>query len=568
MRIWGNGRHTVTSLLAVFALVGVFLFVSVAGYGLTEERKIRKLELLSMPAGEDLAEFRATQLYANMLNQLGLNVEHHPLSWSVLGDYVWQDRQSWDMTAWYMTARPERSDPHELLYNSFHSSTREGGYNFFGYKNPKVDELLDQQIQETDRAERKKLVYEIEEILAEDVAIAPTVHRTGNYAYDKNIWAPESIVNQAGMGLRNYWTFTGAEPLTDQTNMLANYAEDIRAINPFDVSGVADMWVIELIYDRLMRVGPDGLPKPGAAREVNWKDDTTLEVFLREDMKFHDGEPVTAEDVKFTYDAIRKSGEIPEYEPFAKPIEEIDIVNEHKLVFHLKQPNAAFLTTSLAKISIVPQHIWEPVIEDFKEKPEDIALYQRENPIGSGPFEFVSWKRGAQVTLQAVKSHHHSPQIDKLVFQKIGNPEVALGQLKKGAINFLTDYRGNAGPLHKALDESETLKGGTIITLGVRFFAFNMRRAPFDDKAFRKALAYALPRKAIRDTVEHGYTETADSIVSKALEYWHNPDLPDYQFNIAKAREILEEAGYEWDDQGNLYYPPEEEEELELAWGP
>jgi len=556
---------TVVTLLIIVVSSGQSLLW---GKALPKERQIRTLELYCMPAGEDIEEYRAAVLYANELRKLGLDVKEHPMPYAVGGDYIWRERSRWDMTAWYMTARPERSDPDELLYNGLISTTVKGGYNFYGYINPEMDRLLNAQRAEIDIEKRRELIYKIQEMVADDVPVTFTVHRSENFMYNKKIWDPNSIVDQAGIGLRNYWTFVNAKPLTKTKNMIADYAEEERAINPFYISGVVDLWFVGLIFDRLMRIGPDGLPKPAAAKEVKWLDDVTLQVILREGMKFHDGKPVTAEDVKFTFKAI-KSGEAPEYEPFAASIESIEVLSKDKLIFHLKAPNVAFLITSLAKISIAPKHIWEPIIEDLKKKPtEDATMIQRKVPIGSGPFRFVSWRRGEEIVLEAVKDHYNAPKIDRLIFRKVSIPEVELGQLVKGEINFLSDYRGDPSALKKAAEANDSLVWKNCITLGARFFVFNLRRPPYNDKAFRKALAYVVPRKKIRDVVEHGFTTIADSFVSKALEYWHNPKLPQYEYNIEKAKEILANAGYEWDKKGRLYYPEGKKETLKPAWGP
>ena len=130
---------------------------------------------------------------------------------------------------------------------------------------------------------------------------------------------------------------------------------------------MADMWVSELIFDRLVRIGPDGLPKPSAAKEVKWLDNVTLEVTLRYGMKFHDGKPVTAEDVLFTFESIM-SGEAPAFTPFVASVQSVEALSANKLIFHLKRPNAAFLVTSLGEIRIAPKHIWEPIIEDLRKK--------------------------------------------------------------------------------------------------------------------------------------------------------------------------------------------------------
>jgi peptide/nickel transport system substrate-binding protein len=106
------------------------------------------------------------------------------------------------------------------------------------------------------------------------------------------------------------------------------------------------------------------------------------------------------------------------------------------------------------------------------------------------------------------------------------------------------------------------------MTLGSRFFAFNMRRQPFDDNAFRLALAHAVPYEEIVETVEFGLTKRSNGLINQTLAFWYNPNAPLYEFDLEKARKTLSEAGYEWDDKGAIYYPQGRNETLKPAWGP
>ena len=88
------------------------------------------------------------------------------------------------------------------------------------------------------------------------------VHPTKVFAFDKTVWDPASIVDAGGLGIRNFWTFVGAEPLGDQKDMVLNSSDEMNAINPLYISGATDSWVTELIWDRLMRIGAG---RPAAA---------------------------------------------------------------------------------------------------------------------------------------------------------------------------------------------------------------------------------------------------------------------------------------------------------------
>jgi len=555
-------RLMVITLLAILVSAGW----AWASGDIPQQRQIRTLEIVCKPQGLGLAEYRATELYAAELRKLGLDVKIHTMPYAAEIDHIYRDRTKWDLVTWWFGAKPSRSDPDALLYPCFHSSTVKAGFNFWGYINPRMDKILEEQRAEIDLKRRQKLIWKIEEMVADDVPIIPYAHRAQSFVFNKEIWDSDSIVDQAGMGLRNYWTMINATPLTKMRTMILNYGDAIRHINPLSVGGMADMWVSELIFDRLVRIGADGLPKPSAAKEVKWLDNVTLEVTLRDGMKFHDGKPVTAEDVLFTFESIM-SGEAPAFTPFVASVQSVEALSKNKLMFHLKRPNAAFLVTSLGEIRIAPKHIWEPIIEDLRKKEKvDATMIQRKVPIGSGPFRFVRWKRDEEVVLDAVKDNYHAPKMDRVIFRKVSIPEVVLGQIKKGELNFVAQYKGDPSLLREKTAGTDYLAMKNSITLSVRFFTCNLRRPPFDDKAFRKTLAYAVPRKKIIKIAEYGATTRADTIISEKLEFWHNPNLPQYEYNLEKAKQVLAEAGYEWNKDGRLCYPKGKTETLKPAF--
>ena len=133
---------------------------AVAALPALAQDQIRTIHLLSRPQAAQPAEFQAMQLIAQEWRQLGLDVEVDVMPWEQMSDAVWFNRDEWDATAWQMTGRPERSDPDEIIFNLFHSSTSENGYNFIGYSNPDYDAVVEEQRVTVDPEKRKALVFE------------------------------------------------------------------------------------------------------------------------------------------------------------------------------------------------------------------------------------------------------------------------------------------------------------------------------------------------------------------------------------------------------------------------
>ena len=515
---------------------------------------VPSVTVLSNVQAADPIEFETTRLLVENMRQLGLDVEHQAIPWEQQSELVWFNRGDWQMTAWRMVARPERMDPDEFVFNLFHSSTAENGYNFVGYINPEYDALAEAQRSETDPEARRQLVYDAQAIIAEDVPYVFVAHPQLPFVVREDVWDAETVVDAQGIGVKNFWTWIGLEPLGDETTIITNTSDVVQAVNPLYISGDADSRVTELIWDRLMRIGPDGLPQPWAAESVEYLDDVTVEVKLREGMMWHDGEPVTVEDVVFSFEATQ-SGESPMYQPFGSRIGSIEIMDESTVVFTLAEPWAAFEVASLSKVNLIPQHVWEPILTDLADVDENAEDFQEEIPIGSGPYKFVAWQQAESVILEANTDHWAAPAADGWVMRIIPNAESALGQIQTGELNFLTEWEGDAEVLAQTAEADANLGIYASADLGFRFYGFNTRLAPFDDVAMRRAVAHVMPRQAVVDNIFKGFAVPADSYVSLAIDYWHNPDLPQYEFDLETARQILLDAGYTYADDGTLLLP-------------
>ena len=514
------------------------------------------IEVLSNVQAADPIEFESTRLLVETMKQLGIDATHSPMPWEQQADRVWFNRDSWQMTAWRMVGRPERMDPDEFVYNLFHSSTAEKGYNFIGFQSDAYDALAVEQRATTDTEARRELLFQAQQIIAEEAPYIFVAHPKLPFAYRSDVFDPATVVDAQGIGIRNFWTWVGAEPVGDQKDIIANTGDVLQAINPLYIAGDAPSRVTEVIWDRLMRIGADGLAQPWAAETAEWEDETNMVVTLREGMTWHDGEPVTADDVIFSFTAPA-GDEAPMYKPFVNRIENIEKLDDLSVRFTLSEPWAAFEVASLSKLNLIPQHVWEPILDGLAGSEENAETIQEEVPIGSGPFKFVAWKPSEEIILEANPDHWSAPNFERMIIRIVPNVEAALGQLGTGELNFLMEWEGDPTVLQSNADENENIEIVSTTSLGFRFFAMNERMAPFDDPAFRQALAYATPKQNIIKNIFKDFAVPADSHVSLAIDYWHNPDLPQYEFDLEKARQTLIDAGYGYDADGKLLMPAE-----------
>ena len=524
--------------------------------------RIRKITLISWPQGANPQAYQASQLIAQSWRQLGLEVEVRSMPWPQHIQAVWNEREKWDTTMWRMVGRPERSDPDEVVFNNYHSTTAATGFNFIGYLNPEYDKVAEEQRQTTDPEKRKALVRQAQRLLDRDQPQMFLVHPSSMKAFNANVWAEDSIVMQSGIGIRNFWTFVRATPKGAEKQMVLNSSEPVVAVSPLYIAGSASSWVTELVWDRLARVGPDGLPQPWAAEKIEWVNPTTVDVTLRAGMNWHDGKPVTIDDVVYSFEAPTMGNKVPMYRSAVADIVKVEKTGERRARFTLKAPNAAFVTSSLAKINLIPKHVWDPIMKDLMNKPENVEALPNVSAIGSGPFKMVRNRGQEEIVLERFDGHFGAPKMDRWILRIVPNPEATLGMLRRNEINFLADYGGAPDVLEKMGKEVPHIKLMSEVDIGFEYTAFNLRRAPFNDVNFRRALSLAIDRNVMVQAAWNGYAMASNSHVSPALKFWHDNDITKIRTGMPVAREILDKAGYK-NVGGRLHYPAGVTEKLQ-----
>lgn len=509
-----------------------------------EDRRVPPIVFAIPNASYDPIRYESGLLLANEWEDLGLRVEVLPMDFTALTQHL-QNPPHDDYHAFISgyVSRPERLDPDVLLYRPFHCSGVETGVNYQGYCSPEYDAVVEAQREEMDLERRRELVYEAQEILARDLPAIALYHIREIVTYNSDLF--ENPTPMMGQGLWNFWNLLSITPKTDLTFVRIGQVWDIDSTNPFAATGGGNIETLRLVYDLLARVQPDGTVTPWAAESWNIVDDTTVEVRLREGMAFHDGEPVTAEDVKFSYD-IQKERGAPIYQPFLAPIREIEIVDDLHLIFHLEHPYPALFQATFAQIYILPKHLWEGVQGALEQVVVD-------TPIGSGPFRWGEWRVGESITLLANENHFNRPNVDGMIQVVFANPDAIFLGLVNGDVQ-LHDRR----LLPTQIAELEQYPHLTRVEqddFGVYYVAFNLRLPPFDDLAFRQAIAHTINYDTTVNTLLEGYATPGAGFIAPANQFWHNPDVQYPPYDPERARQILTEAGYEWDANGNLLFP-------------
>jgi peptide/nickel transport system substrate-binding protein len=305
--------------------------------------------------------------------------------------------------------------------------------------------------------------------------------------------------------------------------------------DPADATGtIFPFMLYYALHDALVKPMPGRAIAPSLAE--SWtvaRDGLTWEFVLRKDARFHNGDPVTADDVKFSFERYRGAGATLLKDKVAV----VDIVDRWRVRFRLREPWPDFLTfygtPATAVAWIVPKRYVERVgDEGFKKM-----------PMGAGPYRFVSFKPGVELTLDAFEGYwRKQPAIKTLVLRVIPDEATRLVSLKRGEVDIAYAFRG---PLAEELRRTPglTLKPTDIpLTLWYVFTEQWDTKSPWHDRRVRLAANLAIDRQEINQAEWLGYSRITCSIFPGDFEYfWRPPACP---YDPAKAKQLLAVAGY------------------------
>jgi len=516
---------------------------------LPANRKIREIELIITTADYDPIRYEFGLLAAANWRKLGFSVKTTPMEWSRLAQAC-NVEHSCDAHTLNWAGRSERVDPDFFTYMVLHSSqVNRGQQNHNGYQNKEYDVIAEQQRAAMDPEERRKLVWKAQELYARDHPHTPIITRNQLMPYNARDW--DGVLPVLGEGLNDLYNFVSMKPKGSNKTLKWGYPSDVSTLNPLASVNTHDFQTLRLIYDRLMQVNPKGVAEKWAAEDIKRVDSVTFDITIRPNMKWSDGKPVTAEDVKFSfeYPAKTKSGY---FMGLLTPIKQVTVTGERRVRFVLKTPLATFFSNILGQVFILPKHVWQDI-------PEKLGLsrmqdFPNQKPVGSGLFKVEYWRRNEEMKLTANPNHWIKLAYDSIIKIPYANVQGMVAGIQNGEADFGGWW---IEPLQvRELEKTAPhVKTANVRSHGYYHINYNMRHKPLDDIAVRRALGHAIDKKLILDRLLEGYGEITESFIGPANEFWHNPNLPKMEFSLEKARKILADAGYEWDEKGAIYYP-------------
>lgn len=299
------------------------------------------------------------------------------------------------------------------------------------------------------------------------------------------------------------------------------------------------------VYDGLLEYDMNLKPQPSLAESYSLSPDgKTLTFKIRQGVTFHDGKPLTAEDVKFSIEKVAKVTH-PRGPGTFKSVTEIDTPDKYTVVLKMKEAAPYMLMAfSGYETPILPKHIFGK---------GDLRAHPNANkPIGSGPFKFVEWKKGAYIRLDRNPNYWKKglPYLDRIVVRFIADPSTRTAALEKGEAHFAALGAvpfNDAKRLAANPNIEVTTKGHELIS-PVAEILLNTRRKPLDNVKVRQAMAYALDRNFIINNIWFGYGKPATGPLSSNFEPsgLYTSDVKSYQVpnGVELANKLLDEAGF------------------------
>ncbi|MEW6285507.1 MAG: ABC transporter substrate-binding protein [Chloroflexota bacterium] len=307
--------------------------------------------------------------------------------------------------------------------------------------------------------------------------------------------------------------------------------------------------IFTLVYDTMYQLQLDGTFKLSLAESVSVSDDGLVYTYkIRDGVKFHDGQPLTAEDVVFSYLLYQNTEGYPWMGDYTYYFENIEATPNNEVVITLSEP-IPNIDAQLVFLYVLPKHIWEN---------EDPVEFENVAAIGSGPFKMVEYKPNEFVHLAKNADYFGgAPKVDEVIFQTFESQDALVQAIKTGQVDMITEMPTTAVETLKQDPNIQVVTGAPFApsVTDVIFNQVTPENCPPDDglctghpalldRNVRLALAHATDKQKIIDVVLLGYGTPGVTLIPDGLGIWFNSSLKDYEYDVAKANQILEDAGY------------------------
>ncbi|WP_137285769.1 ABC transporter substrate-binding protein [Halorussus salinisoli] len=492
--------------------------------------------------------------------ELGFQMETEPMTTGEGIDEVSNDTRAFHIAVNSHGPSPGRLDPDELLQSySIENAGANGRYNMSNYANCEFSELADEQATIGDREERQAVVDEAMSVFSEDAPFVPTIERPTTAAINTDQLEP---IETGAAGLSDtHWPAlveAGVNTTSGTDAVVANLPSEHLTSSFYPTVSDTDSFNLytSLTHSPLLMYNSDWELIPVLAEDWETSDDGTTTTFNLREATFHNGDPVTPEDVKWTYEFLREQFHAGNYQLTSLPESlTVEIVDDSTVAFNTDDPAPTLLTASLSIYGVLPR---APYVEaGIEENPTDF-----DDPmIGAGPYRITSYTNQENMALEPHDGHPVFSPNAQILFQLFESTDTVVRAFEEGELNLAVALHPEAGQqLEESMGDSvQIITGKAHLPFGVMPQA---SYGPGQFHEFRLALSHLIDRQALNETYAFGESEIVTQATFNSNDHpWHNPDVltqvGEESANVERARQLLEEAGWGWDDNGNLHYPPD-----------
>ena len=327
----------------------------------------------------------------------------------------------------------------------------------------------------------------------------------------------------------------------DDDNLVFSYKDEINNIDIIHAYSIDNNAITTAIAEQLFYYDKDSQIQKGLVEKEEKPADNIYVYDIKQNVVFSDGTPLTADDVVFSLDRQRDSEAPGELAWMFENVESIEKTGDYQVTVKLKHPDATWPYAMATTASLV-------ISKAYAEQHKDDLGTAEGGLVGSGPYVISSWKQGSEIVLKKNENYWDKSlelDFDTVTFKFINDVSVSKVALETGDVDVITSLTVDSAD---ELEKSENVNVQAIDYYGQTFLSFNNSREPFNDVNVRKAISYAIDKKAIVDSVYYGkYAGIAnalpfgDSIVTVEKDEWTDffTNVEKYSYDIEKAKEYL-----------------------------
>lgn len=340
----------------------------------------------------------------------------------------------------------------------------------------------------------------------------------------------KSILAAAALGVAALVPATASAQ--ERSELVIGVSSDPVTLDPHFMASFFEIYAQFLMHEPLLTLTADLAVEPGMA-DYEVVDDLTYEFTLREGLTFHDGTPLDAEAAKWNFERMLDPAVGSPRKNDLGPLASVEVTGPLTFTVKLSEPYAPFLhvLTNRGGMMVSPAAV-EELGEDFASR-----------AVGAGPFKVVSWTKNSDLVLERFDGYwkEGEPRLERVVIRPIADETVRLANLESGTVQLVDSVPPQNFPALKGNSAIQTFETGGV---GFNAFSLNTTAEPFDDPAVRRALMHAVDPAVIHRIVFFGTGSVASGPIPPSLAWAHDADFDPYDYDPAKAKALLAEAGH------------------------